>query len=168
MSSSTELLNRLLPRHLFHIEPKNRAFPVLELQVSVFTGGGVALGWACSHKLADAATMRSFLKTFCVVSCGDPNGVSRIEVLSCLIWKCSMAASRALSGSRRTSIMVEAVNLQDATDPPLPDSLMENVFWWATAPADESSVELQTQRNEAIGLYKGDYARSLQVEEGFE
>ncbi|CAL1401047.1 unnamed protein product [Linum trigynum] len=122
--------------------------------------------------------IRSFLKTFYVVSHGDPDGVvrldfaaaarlfpprepspenhlnlmealwfnegknlatrrfafdfdsieklralaaikqSRVEALSGLIWKCSMATSGALTGSRRTSIMVEAVNLQRRTTLP--------------------------------------------------
>ncbi|CAI0476246.1 unnamed protein product, partial [Linum tenue] len=75
----TELLNRLLPRQPFQRKPKNTASPVLEFHASILSCGGVALGWACSHQLVDAAMMRSFLKTICVVSRGDPDGVVRLD-----------------------------------------------------------------------------------------
>ncbi|CAL1374205.1 unnamed protein product [Linum trigynum] len=241
----TELLNLLLSRQPFQKEPSDVESPVLELQVSVFSCGGIALGWACSHKLIDGSTMRSFLTTFTALLRGQPNDIvspdfaqastlfpprdpspenflnlmetlwfteenyitrrfvfdskaigqlramaaggrgtdlqgksirklSRVEALSCFIWKCCMAASKAVSSASKTSILVEAVNLRNLTNPPLPDAAIGDAFWWATAaanPYDESNTEMSELGNllsEGIGLYRSDYVESLQGEDGFE
>ncbi|CAI0410926.1 unnamed protein product [Linum tenue] len=100
--------------------------------------------------------------------------LSRVEALSCFIWKCSMAASKAVSSASKTSILVEAVNLRRFINPPLPDAAIGNLFWWATAaadPYDESNTEMSELGNlvsEGIGLYRTDYVESLQGEDGFE
>ncbi|CAN1238373.1 Vinorine synthase [Linum grandiflorum] len=100
---------------------------------------------------------------------------SRVEAVSCFIWKCHMAASRSLSGSPKTSVLVQAVNLRDVTNPPLSGggNSIGNVFWWATALADSGEMtelpELASRLGEAIELYKSEYVRSsMQGEEGFE
>ncbi|KAJ6323016.1 hypothetical protein OIU77_012778 [Salix suchowensis] len=67
---------------------------------------------------------------------------SRIETLSCFIWKCSMAASKAISGSPKLSILVETVNLRTRTKPPMSDASVGDNFC--------------------------DYTRTMQGEEGFE
>ncbi|CAN1149209.1 Stemmadenine O-acetyltransferase [Linum perenne] len=235
-------LNLLLPRQPFQKESlENRvSFPVLEIQLSVFSCGGFSLSWACSHKLIDAFTLKSFLNLFSSVSRGrqisrteveftdfgqaaklfppretiprnftdlmenvwftqgsyvtraiaklramattSPEGDgtvmkkrSRVEAVSCFIWKCYMAASRSLPGSPKTSVLVQAVNLRDVTDPPLTGgNSIGNVFWWATAMADSESKttelgELASQLSEAIELYKSEYVKSsMQGEEGFD
>ncbi|CAN1336857.1 hypothetical protein LINPERPRIM_LOCUS37334 [Linum perenne] len=56
--------------------------------------------------------------------------LSRVEVLSCFIWKCCMSASKAVGRTSKTSILVEAVNLQSQTDPPLSEASIGDVFWW--------------------------------------
>ncbi|CAL1387005.1 unnamed protein product [Linum trigynum] len=100
--------------------------------------------------------------------------LSRVEAVSCLIWKSSMAAARLISGGKpRTSILVEAVNLRDVTDPPLVGGdTIGNVFWLATAWADKSNVvdlpELAENLSGAIELYRSEYVKLLQGEEGFE
>ncbi|CAI0380927.1 unnamed protein product, partial [Linum tenue] len=74
-----ENLNCFLPRAPFCRESFEFDSPVLEMQVSVFACGGVALGWAASHKLIEGFTMISFLKAFSAVSRG---GRERAEILS--------------------------------------------------------------------------------------
>ncbi|EEF32779.1 vinorine synthase-like [Ricinus communis] len=97
---------------------------------------------------------------------------TRIATLSCFIWKCSMAASRAISGAPKPSILVEAVNLRQKTKPPMKDSSTGNLFWWAVAlasPTDTNSTELNelvSMLSEAIAVYKSDYTHSLQGENG--
>ncbi|CAI0410925.1 unnamed protein product [Linum tenue] len=100
--------------------------------------------------------------------------LSRVEALSCFVWKCCMAASKAVSSASKTSILVEAVNLRKLMNPPLPAAAIGNLFWWATAaadPCDESNTEMSALGNlvsEAIGLYRTDYLESLQGQDGFE
>ncbi|CAL1387007.1 unnamed protein product [Linum trigynum] len=242
--NETELLNLFLSRQPFQKDLSDVGSPVLELQVSVFTCGGIALAWAASHKLVDGSTMKSFLGTFTALLRGQPNDIispdfaqasklfpprdpspenylnlmetlwfteenyvtrrfvfdskaiaklqamaagggrgkqgkslirlSRVEALSCFIWKCCMAASKAVSSASKTSILVEAVNLRKFANPPMPDAAVANAFWWATAaadPYDESNTEMSELGNllsEAIALYKNDYVESLQGEDGFE
>ncbi|EEF29009.1 stemmadenine O-acetyltransferase [Ricinus communis] len=101
------------------------------------------------------------------------NMPSRVEALSCFIWKCCMAASRAASGTPKPSILVEAVNLRTRTKPPMSKVSIGDIFWWATAVADPSLHnkelhELATLLDEAIALYDSDYMESLQGEDGFE
>ncbi|CAK7325400.1 unnamed protein product [Dovyalis caffra] len=98
---------------------------------------------------------------------------SRVETLSCFIWKCVMAASKALSGSPKPCILVEAVNLRPRTKPPMSDGSIGNIFWWATAVANPTDTntelhELVNMLNEATALYDSDYTQTLQGEEGFE
>ncbi|XP_065872622.1 stemmadenine O-acetyltransferase-like [Euphorbia lathyris] len=98
---------------------------------------------------------------------------SRIEALTCFIWKCSMAASRAISGTPKASILVEALNLRTRTKPPMSSTSIGDIFWWATAIADASLenkelYELSFLLNDAINLYDIDYMKTLQGEEGFE
>ncbi|CAN1336858.1 hypothetical protein LINPERPRIM_LOCUS37334 [Linum perenne] len=74
--------------------------------------------------------MKAFLDTFSAISRGNRNDLSRVEVLSCFIWKCCMSASKAVGRTSKTSILVEAVNLQSQTDPPLSEASIGDVFWW--------------------------------------
>ncbi|CAI0410924.1 unnamed protein product [Linum tenue] len=71
----TELLNLLLSRQPFQKERSDVDAPVLELQVSVFSCGGIAFGWSLSHKLIDQSTITSFLSTFSALLRGQPNDV---------------------------------------------------------------------------------------------
>ncbi|KAJ4844855.1 hypothetical protein Tsubulata_021837 [Turnera subulata] len=74
---------------------------------------------------------------------GNPEAkTSRIETLSCFIWKCCMSATKALSlGSPKPSILVETVNLRLRTKATyMSDSSIGDNFWWAIAlahPTDE-------------------------------
>ncbi|WCJ19292.1 HXXXD-type acyl-transferase family protein [Euphorbia peplus] len=99
---------------------------------------------------------------------------SKLEALTCFLWKCFMAASRAISGTPKPSFLIETVNLRTRTRPPLPNATIGDIFWWATAMADASSgskelYELSFLLHEAVAIYEdSDYMKTLQGEEGFE
>ncbi|CAI0467762.1 unnamed protein product, partial [Linum tenue] len=61
------------------IDRFGESIPFIHVKVFVFACGGIALGWAASHKLIDGFTMISFLKAFSAVSRG---GRERAEILS--------------------------------------------------------------------------------------
>ncbi|KAJ4845089.1 hypothetical protein Tsubulata_048646 [Turnera subulata] len=150
-----------------HFFPPRQSFPQnhLSLMESIwFTEGN----YITRRFLFDAKAIAS-LKAKAAI--GNPEAKpSRIETLSCFIWKCCMSATKAL-GSPKSSILVEAVNLRHRTKPPMSDASISNNFWWAVAmaqPTDEKK-ELHDQLNllnEAIALYDTDYTHSLQGEEG--
>ncbi|WCJ19289.1 HXXXD-type acyl-transferase family protein [Euphorbia peplus] len=100
--------------------------------------------------------------------------ISRVEAMSCFIWKCCMKAANALSGVAKNSILVEAVNLRPLTKPPMSNSSIGNIFWWATAGADPSNEkqtelsELMKSLSEGIALFKTDYTESFQGSDGYE
>ncbi|CAN1836096.1 hypothetical protein LINPERHAP1_LOCUS34638 [Linum perenne] len=56
--------------------------------------------------------MKAFLDTFSPISKGNQNDLSRVEVLSCFIWKIFMSASKEVGRNSKTSILVEPVNLR--------------------------------------------------------
>ncbi|KAM5562510.1 stemmadenine O-acetyltransferase-like [Rosa sericea] len=68
-----ELLNQFVPFHPFCQEAKSHddRLPLLALQVSVFSCGGIAIGVSGSHKIFDGATANNFLKSWAAVFRGD-------------------------------------------------------------------------------------------------
>ena len=98
---------------------------------------------------------------------------SRIQALTCFIWKSFIAASRAASDSPKPSILVEAVDLRSRTKPPMSHVSTGNAFWWATAFVNPMGTKTQLPElvetlNAATALYESDYTQSLQGEDGFE
>ncbi|KAF2299959.1 hypothetical protein GH714_006415 [Hevea brasiliensis] len=97
---------------------------------------------------------------------------SRVEALSCFLWKCCMASSMAISGSPKPSILVEVVKLRKRTKPPMSNASIGDIFWWATAVADPSKQnrelhELASLVDEAIARYNHtDYMQTLQGKVG--
>ncbi|OAY38894.1 stemmadenine O-acetyltransferase [Manihot esculenta] len=230
-----EYLNHFLPCQPFTKESDMNT-PLLAVQVTMFTCGGIAVSMCASHKLCDGNTGRAFINTLASVSLGDLNGVSlpnlseaslffppttkfpqnhlslmdslwftegnyitrrfvfdakaiaalranaeeklkarpsRIETISCFIWKCCMAASKAVSGSTKPSILLEAMNLRPHTKPPMSNSSIGNLFWWAPAVAHPNDTntemhELIKLASEAIKLYKSDFSQALQGDGGLE
>lgn len=158
-----ESLNRFLPCQPFCME-LDKEMPPMLFQATMFSCGGLVLGWCASHKFIDGVTGEGFLKTWASLSRGSIGEVvkpeiteasvffpprnpcprnhlslmeslwfteanyitrrfvfsgkaiaslrakakgdgcdrikppSKVEALSCFIWKCGMAASKAVSG----------------------------------------------------------------------
>ncbi|CAN0910437.1 Stemmadenine O-acetyltransferase [Linum grandiflorum] len=233
--NDTHLLNLFLPRQPFQKEEsvEEQDYPLMEIQVSVFSCGGIAFSWTTSHKLIDGSTLDSFITTLSAFARGSTNDVvspnfslaaelfpprnpppvkfvkfmeslwfteadyvtrrfvfsqssisrirssvapvklSRVNAVSCFIWQRAMAASAVVcgGGAAATSILVEAVNMRKATDPPLPEGTVGNVFWWATAAAspEMEMAELGNMVSEAVAAYfSDDYVASIQGEGGYD
>ncbi|KAK9910592.1 hypothetical protein M0R45_034548 [Rubus argutus] len=106
---------------------------------------------------------------------------SRVEALTCFLWKHQMAASRALvSGtSPILSIAVHAVNLRPRMNPQIRlDNTIGNIFFWAPALLDiqeetaaESShhelCDLVSLLHESLNELNNDYLETLKGKEGF-
>lgn len=231
----TEFLNNFVPLHPFRKENETSSalLPQIAFQVNIFACGGIALGLSLCHKVADGATLSSFLKSWAAIFSGHPNRAkhpdlstssssfpprdlprnhlalmdnlwfkesnyitrrfvfdaksitnlktmaksqsvpkpSRIETLTCFIWKHAMAASRSISGSARTSVLAHAVNLRPRMKSL--DASTGNVFWWGTVAADPASeTEMELSKlvgvlNEALGLFDAEFLESLKGEDGF-
>ncbi|XWS56394.1 hypothetical protein CRYUN_Cryun09bG0081700 [Craigia yunnanensis] len=99
---------------------------------------------------------------------------TRTEAVSGFIWKCSMAASRAISGSLKPSILAQAVNMRPREKSNSLDAgSIGNVFWWASVHSNpaETGTELSELVNlmkESIAAFDDEYLSSLQGEEGFQ
>jgi shikimate O-hydroxycinnamoyltransferase len=132
-----------------------------------FTGGNyITRRFVFSAKAI--ATLRA------MATAGKPDAkTSRIQALTCFIWKSFMAASRAISGSPKPSILVEAVDLRSRTKPPMSYDSPGNAFWWATALVNPMGTktelpELADILNGVTALFDSDYTETLQGEDGFE
>lgn len=55
---------------------------------------------------------------------------SRVEVVTALIYKCAMAASKAKTGLSRPSMLMQAANLRPRVVPPLPENSVGNFSWF--------------------------------------
>ncbi|KDP45585.1 hypothetical protein JCGZ_17192 [Jatropha curcas] len=108
----------------------------------------------------------------------DQTEPTRIQTLSCFIWKHCMEATRMLaqsssSSASNTSVLIESVNLRKRTTPEMKDGSSGNLIWGAVAIADPNDTnqelhELVKMLSEAIALFKPDYTESFQGDNGFE
>ncbi|KAF3434038.1 hypothetical protein FNV43_RR25141 [Rhamnella rubrinervis] len=98
---------------------------------------------------------------------------SRIETLTCFIWKQAMAASWKLSGSTRTSVVAHAVNLRSRMKPNSLGTSTGNMFWWGLVAANPSETEIELHDlvrllKEALAVYDNkEFLEALQGEHGF-
>ncbi|XVF23521.1 hypothetical protein REPUB_Repub13aG0045800 [Reevesia pubescens] len=116
---------------------------------------------------------KTIVKLRAMAQAGHEATPSRIQALSGFIWKCSMAASRAISGSSKPSILVQAVSLRPRGKPNLFDNSIGNIFWWgscATNLADQTCIELSELdlMRESVAAFDEEYLNSLRGEQGFE
>jgi shikimate O-hydroxycinnamoyltransferase len=54
---------------------------------------------------------------------------TRVEVVSALLWKCTMTAFKATSGIQRPTFITHAVNFRRRANPPFAESSMGNLLW---------------------------------------
>ncbi|PRQ57817.1 putative alcohol O-acetyltransferase [Rosa chinensis] len=106
---------------------------------------------------------------------------SRIEALTCFLWKHQMAASRASSSgtSPKLSIVAHAVNLRPRMNPQmLLDNTIGNIILWApvlldileeTAPqsGDHELCDLVNMLHESLNEFNNEYLETLKGKEGF-
>lgn len=70
--------------------------------------------------------------------------VSKVEVVSAIIWKALISIAREKYGHLIPSVMVQNLNLRGRTSPPMPDNTCGNFYSVATArfTPDESKIDL--------------------------
>ena len=73
--NDTELLNQLVPFQPFCKEKETTSFSQIAFQVNLFACGGIALGLSLCHKIGDATTIGSLLKSWAAIFSGSPNKV---------------------------------------------------------------------------------------------
>ncbi|KAJ0094107.1 hypothetical protein Patl1_16844 [Pistacia atlantica] len=227
---NADALKEFLPVEVDSTEAAGRD-ALLLVQSSFFSCGGVAIGVCLSHKLGDAATLSTFIKSWAAANIGSElqqrplyiasslfptmsfsEGVlpppallnftkgkcvvkrfvfdapkiaalksiaasasvqqpTRVEVVTALIWKCAMNASRSNSGFSKLSLLSQSVNIRRRTEPPLPDDSIGNLVGYFPAQKDESDIELQGLVRE-LRTGKQDfskkYVKKLQSEVAYE
>ncbi|KAK9913158.1 hypothetical protein M0R45_036982 [Rubus argutus] len=102
---------------------------------------------------------------------------SRVEALTCFLWKHQMAASRSSGTSARLSIAVQAVNLRPRMNTQITlDNTIGNIFWWAPVlldlndtedSSDHKMCDLVNMLNESVKEFNSDYLETLKGEEGY-
>ncbi|XP_021902547.1 vinorine synthase-like [Carica papaya] len=97
---------------------------------------------------------------------------TRVEAVSALIWKCTMAASQQKHGSPRGGLLAHAVNLRTRMSPPASKNSLGNQVWLASARlrADQERELDQLAREIRVGISKinGDFAKEIGGEKGKE
>ncbi|XP_065859043.1 stemmadenine O-acetyltransferase-like [Euphorbia lathyris] len=99
---------------------------------------------------------------------------SRVELVSALIWKCAVDASRTKSAGSKTktstSFLTQTVNLRAKMDPPLPESAAGNLLWLAMAQEPNEGAEIGEfvcQVQKGLEKFDSEYVRKIQGEDGF-
>lgn len=99
---------------------------------------------------------------------------SRVEIVSALIWKYAVEASRAKSSgsSKNQSFLTQTVNLRGRMDPPLPENTAGNLLWLAITPAPSDSREMKMhelvyQIRNAFKKFDRDSVKKMQGANGF-
>ncbi|PPS00914.1 hypothetical protein GOBAR_AA19735 [Gossypium barbadense] len=190
-------LNNLLPCTPLSKESNHRG-PLLVCQVTMFACGGIALGICASHKITDANTTVILGFVWSTICQGYHPEIrfpalskeaiailkdmtkgevvttpTRTIAISAFIWKCSMAASRAIQGTLKPSIVVQVVKMRSKGKLTTLDGSIGNVFWLASALSNpaETGTELSTLvelMSQSIAAIDDEYMRSVQGEQGFE
>ncbi|KAL7613924.1 hypothetical protein Lser_V15G04920 [Lactuca serriola] len=101
------------------------------------------------------------------------NGVqrpSRVEVVSSLIWKCAMDATKEASGIQKPSSLSHFVNLRSKLKSTLSHNFMGNVIWISNAvclPSDETPLHsLVNKVRESISKVDAEFVEKAQGDEG--
>lgn len=98
--------------------------------------------------------------------------LTRVEVLSSLIWKCALDVSKSQFRSQKPSATTLTVNLRSRMTPTLPENFGGNILWLAIshAPMLEGDVqlhELADRIKNSVRKFDADYVRQMQGEKGF-
>ncbi|KAI3740685.1 hypothetical protein L2E82_31155 [Cichorium intybus] len=101
------------------------------------------------------------------------NGVqrpSRLEVVSALIWKSAMAASKEACGFQKTSSLTNIVNLRPYLNQPMSHDFIGNLVWLVMATSEPNHKPtlhgLVTRVRESISKVNAEFVVKLQGDEG--
>ncbi|KAM7484126.1 hypothetical protein LguiA_000135 [Lonicera macranthoides] len=81
---------------------------------------------------------------------------TRAEVVTALLYKCTMAANASNSGTFKQSVLVQLVDMRSRVVPPLPRNSVGNFSWFFAISPDESEMKLE----ELVGQLKNGIAHS--------
>ncbi|KAG7966908.1 hypothetical protein I3843_08G072900 [Carya illinoinensis] len=123
-----------------------------------------------SRIVFDASAIASLKAKATSLSVQNP---SRVEVVSALLGKCTMAAFKATSGMQRPAFVAHAVNLRRRAVPPFSESSMGNFVWTVGALCsvdDDEEIDVPSmvrKLREEITKINGDFVKNIQGDEGF-
>lgn len=143
---------------------QNNAYPK-EAKVTALFGPFFKSGMSTLRRIAfDASAIASLKAKAASSSLQNP---TKVEVVSALLWKCIMAAFRAISGVQRPTLILHAVNFRRRMNSvPLTQFLAGNFFWIADAicstDKEQELPQLASKLREAIMKIDGDFVKSIQ------
>ncbi|XP_038699522.1 stemmadenine O-acetyltransferase-like [Tripterygium wilfordii] len=208
---------------------------VLRVQETVFSCGGIAIGFLYTHTVFDGGALGAFIKTWATIARESitegadlsPNfsassifpqistespldltflnsilsrkgefvvrrfgfdgsvisnlkakaassGVqkpTRVEVVSAVLYKCIMSALEAKSGTKKSALVTNGVNLRRKAVPPFSDNWVGNFVWLVameTQAEDKELCKFVHRMREALSPINGEFVKSLQGEGGKE
>ncbi|KAL6201904.1 hypothetical protein ACLB2K_025616 [Fragaria x ananassa] len=96
---------------------------------------------------------------------------TRNEVVSALIWKCAMEASRSNSGSIRPSLWSQALNMRKRSGQEFTENLLGNFVWSMAAVTTESEVDLRSlvaRFRKCLEAYNVTYPNGVTAEQAYQ
>ncbi|XP_065866617.1 stemmadenine O-acetyltransferase-like [Euphorbia lathyris] len=96
---------------------------------------------------------------------------TRVEALSAFIWKCLMKACENISGSPRSSVMSQAVNIRRLMKPRMSRYSIGNLVWSTIARYNPDETEMEMKElvslvREGVGKVNSEYLKSFSGEKG--
>ncbi|XP_008226087.1 PREDICTED: BAHD acyltransferase At5g47980-like [Prunus mume] len=226
-----EILKQLLPTAVK--SKQSEAGHLLLVQVNLFECGGLTIGVNISHKVADAFTLSTFIKSWATIALGSASTASdqvllpvefgvaatlfppqdvfnapqpivesiknncitkrfvfdaskiaalkskaasasvpnptRVEVVSALIWKCALQASKSNLGFRKPSAWNQLVNMRKISGLAMTENILGSLvslFTVMTVESDEVKLEsLVHKLRKGIEKYKEKYAKGFSGED---
>ncbi|KVI07713.1 Chloramphenicol acetyltransferase-like domain-containing protein [Cynara cardunculus var. scolymus] len=102
------------------------------------------------------------------------NGVqnpTRVEVVTALLWKCAVAASKQTCGFQKPSRINHTVNIRRKLASPSSKDLIGNVIWFATAecPANDETtlIDLAKRVRECVSKVDVEFVNNAQGDKGY-
>ncbi|KAM0040047.1 putative alcohol O-acetyltransferase [Helianthus debilis subsp. tardiflorus] len=114
--------------------------------------------WASLIKFGKCSTGRFVFDRFAITKLkaeAGRNGVqqpTRVEVVSALLWKCVMAASKETHGFNKPSLLGHSVNLRKRSGTVLSENSIGNLVWLASA---ESGTMADIKLHDLVNQVKG-------------
>ncbi|XP_021902549.1 vinorine synthase-like [Carica papaya] len=129
--------------------------------------------WGSLLKEAKFVTRRFVFDAPAIASLKDrARSSTRVEAVSALIWKCTMAASQQKHGISRRRLLTHTVNLRTRMSHPASKNSLGNQVWIASARlrADEERDLDQLAREVRVGISKinGDFVKEIGGKKGKE
>ncbi|XP_015947844.1 stemmadenine O-acetyltransferase-like [Arachis duranensis] len=131
--------------------------------------------WVTRRILFKNSTIATLKAQIVAKSSSDPlkkhlNTPTRVQILSALLWKCFMAASKAQFGIQRPSMVINTVNLRRKMEGSLhPENSIGNFLWFTTSEHmsehEVSLDELVSKLKKSVEEVDKDFVARLQSEE---